>query len=632
MNATNLTEQEIIQFFIDNDILLSPEILINIKTLDLPIKSDFSVINEDVLNIICSKISISVDDFEKSIVLKQKHKNSKLYEKFVEYIAQNLSQNKKTLILKEFKSILIEENSEIKISPEIKKQQFETEQIKQIPPKLLDNLGEEELSNINYSSTIPKTREEIKLQTIEEEKQMEQEKEIFMTKNKIKIISSYNEKSKKRTVQDFVNHFTARYRELEKILRTRTELQNLTSIARINAKKEKDNVALIGFVYEKSVTKNKNIMLKIEDPTGFVSVVVSKNKEELFRLAEEIQLDEVIGITGTYDKIIFANNILLPDIPLHKELRKSPEEGYVVIMSDLHVGNKLFLEEDFKKFLSWLNQESGNEKQKEVASKIKYIFIVGDLVEGVGVYPDQEFDLNIVDIREQYIKLAEYLKEIPSHIPIFLCAGNHDVGRLSEPQATLYREYTEPLWNMKNLIFVSNPAVLNIFAQPEQGFEGFDINMYHGGSFIYYAFNIPAIRQKGALMRADLIMKYLLQRRHLAPAHTSTIYVPDPKRDPLVIEKVPDFFITGHIHRMSVTNYRNVTCINASCWVSQSDEQERRGMIPQPARIALINMQTREIKVMNFLSKEEQEQEAAKEAETQAKKNVDVDAAIAGLI
>ena len=336
---------------------------------------------------------------------------------------------------------------------------------------------------------------------------------------------------------------------------------------------------------------------------------MTKNKEELFRLAEEIQLDEVIGLTGMFDQIIFANNLYVPDIPLTKELKKSPEEGYFVVISDTEPGSKLFLEKEFNKFLSWMNGDIGNDKQREVASKVKYVFIVGDLVAGVGIYPGQEFDLNIIDIYEQYKALAELLKKVPVHIPIFICPGNHDVGRISEPQPPLVTEYAKSLLDLPNVISLSNPSTVNIYAHPQQGFDGFDVMLYHGLSFVYYSEHIPLIRRAGGQKRPDLIMKYLLQRRHLAPAHTSTLYIPDPKRDPLVIDKIPDFFISGHVHRAMVSNYKNVTCINASCWTSQSDEQERRGLEAQPARAFIVDMKTREVKIMNFLSKEEQEKE-----------------------
>jgi hypothetical protein len=95
-------------------------------------------------------------------------------------------------------------------------------------------------------------------------------------------------------------------------------------------------------------------------------------------------------------------------------------------------------------------------------------------------------------------------------------------------------------------------------------------------------------------------MKYLLQRRHLAPTHKSNLYIPDPKKDPLVIDKIPDFFITGHIHRVSLSNYKNITMVNCSCWTDITEDSEKRGLQPQPAKVPIINLKTREVKIINF--------------------------------
>ena len=54
----------------------------------------------------------------------------------------------------------------------------------------------------------------------------------------------------------------------------------------------------------------------------------------------------------------------------------------------------------------------GNEKQKQEALKVKYLFITGDTIDGVGVYPSQEKDILIKDVNEQYKKLAEFLVKI----------------------------------------------------------------------------------------------------------------------------------------------------------------------------------------------------------------------------
>ena len=82
-------------------------------------------------------------------------------------------------------------------------------------------------------------------------------------------------------------------------------------------------------------------------------VLVNKNKPALFNEARDIVLDEVIGVVGVnVDTLIFANSILWPDIPTNKDLKKSEQEKYALFLSDLHVGSKNFLEQDFNKFLS----------------------------------------------------------------------------------------------------------------------------------------------------------------------------------------------------------------------------------------------------------------------------------------
>jgi DNA polymerase II small subunit len=145
---------------------------------------------------------------------------------------------------------------------------------------------------------------------------------------------------------------------------------------------------------------------------------------------------------------------------------------------------------------------------------------------------------------------------------------------------------------------VSNPSFINIHSSTD--FSGFDILLYHGYSFDYYVANVDGIRQNGGYDRADLIMKFLLKRRHLAPTHTSTLYVPDVNKDPLVINKIPDFFITGHIHKTSVTNYKNTTLICGSCWQSTTSFQEKVGHHPEPCRVPIVNLNTREVKIMRF--------------------------------
>ncbi|NQV91554.1 DNA-directed DNA polymerase II small subunit [Candidatus Woesearchaeota archaeon] len=438
----------------------------------------------------------------------------------------------------------------------------------------------------------------------EEKERLELELELPIQKidqpsSAVTIVISYENKPHKFTVADFANFFTSRFKFLENILRNRQELQNMLSISRVLEKKERENVSIIGIVDEIGETKNGNLMLTLEDFTGKIKVLISKNKKDLFLDGKDLVFDEVVGISGvTGDKIIFAENIVWPDIPSTHIIKKGPEEEYVIFLSDIHVGSKLFLEDSFKKFIQWTNGKVGNDAQKAIANKVKYIFIAGDLVDGVGIYPGHESELSITTIEGQYKKFVELIKEIPSHIPIIICPGNHDLVHLAEPQPVFYQEFVPGLFELPNVQLVTNPALVNIGKKGD--FDGFDVQMYHGYSFDYYVANVESIRNGGGYKRADLIMKFLLKRRHMAPSFTSTPYYPGHKEDPLLIKKVPDFFITGHIHYSSVANYKGITMISGSCWQGMTTFQEKLGHSPEPGRVPVVNLKTREVKVLRF--------------------------------
>ncbi|MCK5854233.1 MAG: DNA-directed DNA polymerase II small subunit [Sulfurovaceae bacterium] len=417
------------------------------------------------------------------------------------------------------------------------------------------------------------------------------------TINSVKVIKSYEEDSKKRKVQDFVNLFNDRYNFLSNLIQSRPEMKNTISIRRLKDKKQKEEVTIIGMVRERRKTKSGHLMFVVEDTFSKVNVLVSKNRQDIFQFANTIMEDEVIGIKGSNaENIIFANQIIIPDIPV-KEAKKSEDEVYAIFLGDMHTGSKYFLDKEFNKFIDWVSGKGGSEKQKEVASKVKYIFIVGDIVAGVGIYPNQENNLVINDLNKQCEKVAEYLKRIPTHIKIIISTGNHDPAHLAEPQPPLYFEFAKSLYDLPNVLMVGNPALINI--HQSENFPGFNVLMYHGYSFDYFISNIDEIRMNGGYDRADLVMKYLLQRRHLAPTFTSTPYIPT-KEDNLLIKQVPDFFVSGHLHRCYISSYKNVTMICASCWESITDFQIKLGHNPEPARVPIVNLQTRAMKILKF--------------------------------
>ncbi|RLG15700.1 hypothetical protein DRN69_02620 [Candidatus Pacearchaeota archaeon] len=336
------------------------------------------------------------------------------------------------------------------------------------------------------------------------------------------------------------------------------------------------------------------MLLELEDVTGKIKVLINQNKKELYKKAEEICLDSVIGIKASGGReIVFANDIIFPDAVI-LERKKSPFEEYALFISDLHIGSKLFLEKNFLKFISYLNGEIPNTPEVE---KIKYLFIVGDLIAGIGIYPFQENDLSINNLEEQFLKAAELLGKIRKDITIIISPGNHDCVRIMEPQPIFDEKYAWPLFNLENVLFTGNPSYINIGAR--DGFSGFDVLTYHGFSFPFYADTIFSLIKADALNNPEKIMSFILKNRHLAPTHTSTQYMPT-EEDNLIIRKIPDIFVSGHCHKSAVSYYNNILMISGSCWESKTPFQEKMGNEPDFCKVPMFNLKTRQIKILDF--------------------------------
>jgi DNA polymerase II small subunit len=414
----------------------------------------------------------------------------------------------------------------------------------------------------------------------------------------VKLMSIMPPMGKKIGVKDFVTYFRNRFSEMKFFLQERAELNNLISIDKIVGSRQ--GISIIGMVSDKKTTKNKNIIFEVEDLTGKIKILVSQNKKELYEKAENVALDSVLGFKASGSReILFANDIFLPDIIL-QERKKSPYDESAVFISDIHIGSKLFFEKNFLKFIDYLNGKIPNTPESK---KIKYLFAVGDLVAGVGVYPGQEKELAIPDIEEQYMKVAELFGKIRKDIQIIMLPGNHDCVRLMEPQPVFDEKYAWPLYDLPNVTLTANPSLVSIGAKG--GFSGFDILSYHGFSYPFYGNNIPNLIHQNAIVESpDKIMTYLLQNRHLAPTHSSVQYYPDEK-DPLMIRKAPDIFVSGHTHKGAVSYYNNILILSSTCWESLTSFQEKLGNKPDFCKVPLFNLKTREVKILDFYENDE---------------------------
>ncbi len=421
------------------------------------------------------------------------------------------------------------------------------------------------------------------------------EKSVERSNQDFRVFYSDTKLDKKLEVGDFVGHFRARYQELQRILMSRMELQhNLIAINKIG--NDRQSLSIIGIVSEKRITKNKNLIIKFEDLTGEISGLVKFDNGELFEKASELQLDDVVGVKASGNRdMIFVHEIFWPDAFL-QEKTKFDEDIRAAFLSDLHCGSDRHLGKSFEKFLEWINSDD------EGARKIKYIFFVGDNVDGVGIFPGQEEVLALKKMEEQYSVLASYLKRIPKRITIFMCPGQHDATRVAEPQPIIPRRYAAPLYEIENLVLVTNPTMVKLREEDKE----FKVLMYHGASLHSLINGVKELREMKAHRCPAKAVRHLLKRRHLAPSHGEVVYIPDREKDPMVISEVPDVLCTGEVHRLDIDNYNGVLIITGSCWQSQTDFEEKIGNEPDPGKVPVLNLKTRELKVYDFLEGEDE--------------------------
>jgi DNA polymerase II small subunit len=482
------------------------------------------------------------------------------------------------------------------------------ENIEKIKPILFElekekkKLVEKYFVNVSVSVEVKK---EMSIE-LEKNKEMEEGK----VNNSVKILSSPIRASQKLEVKDFVKNFRNRYNFMKDILQKKKELEGLTSIDKITGNVR--NFSIIGIVTDKRITKNKNLILDVEDLTGKIKVLINYDKEEIFEKSKEILLDDIIGfnVSGTRE-ILFCNDLFYPDCFLEKK-SKIDEEIYALFISDMHIGSGNFLEKNFNKFIDWLNGVGCDNKQKQTIKKIRYLFVTGDSVDGVGVYPGQEKDLKIKDMKKQYEKLAEFYKKMPQHISIIQCAGQHDAVRVAAPQPPINEDFAKPLTEIENLYLVSNPSLVEIAGKEDH--QGIRVLMYHGAGVIPFVINeIEELRLSRAQTTPARAMKHLLLRRHLAPSHGGFVYIPDKQSDSLLIKEIPDIFTTGDLHKSDIDKYNGVLIISNSCWQTQTVFEEKVGNDPDLCKVPVLNLKTGQIKILDFLEEEENKDEINQE-------------------
>jgi DNA polymerase II small subunit len=391
------------------------------------------------------------------------------------------------------------------------------------------------------------------------------------------------------TIEDYLAYFQDRFRLMEKLLRQRMDVKSAGSV--IDAIKASPNAKLkvIGMITEKRDAKKKTLLM-IEDLHANALVLVPQNaSEDLRRKTQLLLLDQVVclSVAKTRSSLLICEDIVFPDIA-PKPQHKAPVPVYAVLTSDMHVGSTKFQRESYNRFILWLNGKYGNDKMREIAGHVKYVLIAGDVVDGIGIYPNQMKELATKDIYEQYRLAGKYIEEIPDYVEVVVIPGNHDVPRKALPQPAISDNFLKALSESRNVYSLGNPALLSL--------HGVEVLMYHGRSLDDIISTVPGID----FGHPEKAMQLLLQSRHLAPLYGGKTPLSSEERDCLVIEHVPDIFHAGHVHVLGCGNYRGVLLVNSGGWQERTDYMRRMGLTPTPGKVPVINLQTLEITVIPF--------------------------------
>jgi len=376
--------------------------------------------------------------------------------------------------------------------------------------------------------------------------------------------------------------FSSRFNKLKRIVSDRPESKLLKSAASLKNAKIEDDLYVCGLVTSRN-SERKITKIVLEDPSGSFEGIIFD--EELQKTAETLLLDQFVmaRIGSAKNSGYIIKDLILPDLP-EQAKNKSESEAYAVFLSDLHIGSKYFMEEEFSDFVSWMSSPD------PVARRIRFVLIGGDIVDGVGIYPNQNKELVCQTIQEQLKKVEELIDKIPKNVKIIIMPGNHDPGRRALPQPAIPKKYNSGLWERENVIMVGNPAVVSL--------NGVKISMFHGQSIDDIVKTTPGLSYD----RPANVMKHLLRARHLSPIYGSQTPIAPEMEDLLVIQEIPDIFHVGHVHRAQLDMYKGILLVNSGSWQKQTPFQASVGMTPNPGIAILVNLKTFQVFHQNYSS------------------------------
>ena len=377
-----------------------------------------------------------------------------------------------------------------------------------------------------------------------------------------------------------------RFNKYKQIMYDRQDSRKIIKISSLVQYTDQNEYKIAGLLKSRNKL-DRSYEIELEDESTDLRLLVTDGNN--IRKVESFLIDQMVIADVVFSKNIgrfIVKNCYSLDIPAESFQSVEGDPVYGVFLSDIHVGSKTFLEREFYDFLNWINGRSGDQ---EIVSKIRYIVIAGDVVDGIGVYPGQEDELTELDLVKQYDQFARLMAQIPKSIKIFVSPGNHDATRQALPQPPIFKKYAKSLYEMDNVVLLGDPCLVRL--------HGVNTLIYHGQSLVDIVGSSPGI----TFDKPAEAMKVLLKARHLAPTHGPT-RVALEEDDKLVIKTVPNIFHCGHIHTVQTLKYKGTLLLNSGTWQDQTQFQKRMGIVPNPAIAVIVDLNSVKVKMMkNFM-------------------------------
>ncbi|UJG42695.1 MAG: metallophosphoesterase [Candidatus Heimdallarchaeum endolithica] len=412
-------------------------------------------------------------------------------------------------------------------------------------------------------------------------------------KNKIdtelEIINTPSMEIDRISVDKFHEYFVSRFKQISKIFEGRRDIKNIVNTRYLKSIDSRDQVSVIASVFAKNERSNGIFSFELEDLEGKIEAILVKKPQAIIQKAIHVLEDSILCFTGQWRRgLLYISDIFWPDIPYNKPVHYSEQDVFALFISDMHIGSRHFLRNVFMKSIKFLNADLNSSKFNKIGEQIKYLFVAGDIVDGVGVYPNQDADLVLKNIKVQYLQASEYFEKINSDIEIIIIPGNHDAARAAEPQSPIRKEFAEELYEIDNIHLLGSPAYIKA--------HNVEVLMSHGNSIIDINAAIRDIPHESAVPA----MVEMLRNRHLVPIYGQRTPIMPDYIDQLVINRIPDIFHVGHTHLCEDSTYRNVTLISSGTFQSQTEYQKSMNINPNPGETYIINLKNLQRTAIDF--------------------------------